>query len=218
MNTLCRKLLIALILCALPAMAVAAETITGKDQQPSDQAAPQTPPATTQKAAEAAAPQPVQQPAAQPAIRIGYVDLLRVSTDSEPGKAGQAKLIEKKNKFQVQIETKRKQLDKQRAAIEAKLSSLSPQQREAKGKEFGKKVEEFQKFGQNAENQLQEMQQELIRTLYGKIEQAAGDYGKAKGFAAIIARRDLLYAASGVDVRDVTDDVVKLINEKDAKK
>ena len=126
--------------------------------------------------------------------------------------------MERKKKFQSQIEAKRKQLDKQRAAIEAKISSYSPQQRDAKGKEFGKKVEEFQKFGQSAENQLLEMQQELSRTLYGKIEQAAREYGKANGFAAIFVKRDLLYSASGVDVRDATDDVVKLINEKDSKK
>ena len=151
-------------------------------------------------------------------LRIGYVDPIRVSTDSETGEAGQVKLIEKKDKLQAQIETKRKQLQKQQAAIEAKLSSLSPKQREAKSKEFGKKVEEFQKFGQGAERQLQELQQELSGILYRKIEQAAVEYGKANGFMAIFVKRDLLYSASGVDVRDVTDDVVKLIDAQARKK
>jgi len=216
MNILCRKLLITLFVSALPAMAIAA-----------DNTPPQATPAATQKSPAAATQQPVQQPTtpamaaapiAQPTVRIGYVDPIRVSTDSEPGKAGQVKLMEKKDKLQSQIETKRKQLEKQQAAIEAKLSSLSPKQREAKSKEFGKKVEEFQKFGQGAERQLQELQQELSGTLYRKIEQAAVEYGKSNGFMAIFVKRDLLYSASGVDVRDVTDDVVKLLDAQARKK
>lgn len=220
MNTFCRRLLITLFVSTLPAMAAAADSLPA-------QTAPQTAPAAAQKSSAAATPQPVQPPttpamaatpAAQPVVRIGYVDPIRVSTDSEPGKAGQTKLLDLKQKLQTQIESKRKQLDKQRAAIEAKLSTLSPQQRDAKGKEFGKKVEEFQKFGQNAEKQLQELQQELSNALYGKTEQAAVEYGKTNGFMAIFVKRDLLYAAIGVDVRDVTDDIVKLVNAQDRKK
>lgn len=216
MNTLYGKILITLFVSALPVMSIAA-----------DNTPVQAAPAATQKSPVTATQLPVRQPTtpamaaapiAQPTVLIGYVDPIRVSTDSEPGKAGQVKLMEKKDKLQAQIETKRKQLEKQQAAIEAKLPSLSPKQREAKSKEFGKKVEEFQKFGQGAERQLQELQQELSGTLYRKIEQAAVEYGKSNGFMAVFVKRDLLYSASGVDVRDVTDDVVKLINEKDSKK
>ncbi|HEX9079851.1 MAG TPA: OmpH family outer membrane protein [Desulfuromonadaceae bacterium] len=215
MNSLCKKLLISLCVCILPSMTLAAEN-------PPAKAAPQAPPATPQKAPVPSAPQPpaaaaTPAKAAEP-LRIGYVDLIRVGSESEPGKEGKDRLTERQKKLQSQIEAKRKQLDKQRAAIEAKLSSLSPKQREAKSKEFGKKVEEFQKFGRNAEEQLQELQQELSRTLYEKVEQAADDYGKASGFTAIIVKRQLLYAANGVDVKDVTDQIIKLVNGKEHKK
>lgn len=223
MNSLCRRLLISLCVCVLPSMALATEgSPTGDRQAPSPgQSASQAPPAVPQKAPVASTLQPSQPPtaAATPAHpRIGYVDLIRLGNESEPGKAGKTRLTERQKKFQSQLEAKRKQLDKQRAAIEAKLSSLSPQQREAKSKEFGKKVEEFQTFGRNAEDQLQELQQELSRGLYEKVEQAANDYGKASGLTAIIVKRELLYAASGVDVKDVTDEVIKLLNEKGQKK
>jgi outer membrane protein len=233
MNSLYRKLLTTLLVCALPAMAVATDNTPGKDQTvPTPvQATPQSTPAPVQKAPEVASPQqPLPAPtaatppksgetsAAQPAIRIGYIDLIRIGTESEPGKAGQAQLTERQKKFKSQLDAKRKQLDKQRSAIEAKLSALSPQQREAKGKEFGKKVEEFQKFGQGAEEQLQELQQAVSRSLFEKVEQVAADYGKTSGLTAIIVKRELLYAASGVDVRDVTDQVIKLLDEKGQEK
>jgi len=217
MNSLFKKLLISLWVCALPPLGFAAESpATAQGQTPPPaQPAVQTAPSAAQKAPETVAPPKSTETVAAPAaVRIGHVDLSRIGSESEPGKADRAKLMERQKKFQTQIEAKRKQLDKQRAAIEAKLSSLSPQQREAKSKEFGKKVEEFQKFGRTAEEQFQELQQEMSRTLYEKVVQAAGEYGKAKGFAAVVNKQDLLYAASGVDVQDVTDEVIKLLNQK----
>ena len=206
MSIFTKNLFLALLLCILPAissadMAAAPESSAATTLQPVQQSTPS-----------AAAVQGDQTQAAQLSGKIGYVDLIRVSTDSATGKADQTKLFELKKKFQTQIDAKRKQLDKQRAEIEAKLSSLSPQQREAKSKEFGKKVEELQKFALNAEKQLQDIQQELSKSLMEKIEQASSDYGKANGFTAIIVKRDLLYVASGVDVRDATDEIVKLLN------
>jgi outer membrane protein len=217
MNTHCRKILIMLLVCALPTLAGATDNVPAPSvPTPVPAAAPKLSIAPTLQPPAPTAPSKATE--ACSATQIGYVDLVRIGSESEPGKEGLAKLSERQKKLKGQLEAKRKYLDKQRAAIEAKLSSLSPQQREAKGKEFGKKVEEFQKFGQNAEEQLQKLLQELSSSLYKKVEQTANEYGKANGFTAIFVKRDLLYAADGVDVKDVTDQVTKLLNEKGQKK
>jgi outer membrane protein len=269
MKTVVRRLLIALLISALSASAMAAETIPASDQkpatpsQPAQQAqqtiqktpeplapqppsaplsnvepqkapsAPATPPATPppyivnpQPASQISIPKPVGVPAAagslqgapeslkaQSAVLVGLVDIFRVSAESDPGKAGQSKLAEKKKKLQSQAEAKRKQLDKLKESIEAQISTLPPGQREAKSKEFRKKVEEFQKFGQNAENELQKLQQELSRTLYEKIEKAATEYAKSNNLSLVIVKRDLLFQSGGVIPMDVTEGIVKLINE-----
>ena len=243
MKTICRKLIILLALCALPIPAGAAENAAGDQKslpaQPAPQAVTEKAPktsepvsskSTSQKPSATALPT-VALPAAavtpqtvpdavkpQQAIVIGYVDLVRVSTESEPGKSGQIKLIEKKQKLQTQIEAKRKQLDKQKAAIEAKLPTLTPGQREAKAKEFQKKVVEYQNFVEKAEKELQDLQQELSRALFEMIEKAASDYGKSSGLALVTVKRDLVYLAGNVTPQDVTEGVVKLINETMQKK
>jgi len=233
MKSVYKKLLTLLLVCALPTVAIAQST-TG-DQKASPPA-PQAVTEATPKTAASPSTKPAEQPALtvtapavtpqitpeafkpQTAILIGYVDLIRVSTESETGKAGQAKLTEKKDKLQNQIESKRKQLDKQRAAIEAKLPTLTQQQRESKAKEFQKKVAEYQKFVQKADNELQELQQELSRTLFEKIEQAAAEYAKSNGLTLVTVKRDLVYLAGNVVPLDVTEGVVKLINEKGRQK
>jgi outer membrane protein len=251
------KLLLALVISALPALALAETPAADQKAPPAASAAtiPPTPPESPLKAAEPprqqqVAPAPVvstpapNEPAkqgppptgtvtqplpaqpgvtvtppisAQPAVLIGEVDLFRVSSDSETGKAGQARLTEKKKKLQNQIENKRKQLDKFRADVEAKMPSLSQDQREAKSKEFRKKVEDFQKFSQKAETEMQELQQDLSRILYEKIQEASAIYAENNRLALVITKRDLLYRGANVVPMDVTDGVVKLINEQDKK-
>jgi outer membrane protein len=166
----------------------------------------------------ASAKKPSEVTSAEQTTHLGHVDLARVAAESETGKAGQAKLADLKKTLQGKIENKRKQLEKQQAAIEAKLKTLSPQQREAKAKEFQKKVEEFQKFGLNAEKELQAKQEEFSDKLFKAIEQASAELGKAKGLALVVIKRELLFLGSGVDVQDVTDGVIELIDGKEAKK
>jgi outer membrane protein len=217
-------LLLTLLVCSLstlaaaePAPAVEAKPVAPQAAPPSSEnkppsllpAAPLN--AGITKTASDASPSPQ-------AMRMGHIDLARVNTESDSGKAGQTRLEEKKKKLQAQIETKRKQIEKLKTSIEAKLQSLTPPQREAKAKEFQKKVDEFQKFGQNSENELQTMQQEIIGALYEKVEQACSVYAKANNLALIVIKRELLYLASGVEVTDVTDGVIKLLNQGEPKK
>ncbi len=243
MKSIFRSILIALLACSLSTIAIATETAPSGDQKPvppaavaapekSPQAATTTPPVVNpQPSPQVAIPQPAGAPAAtvtpqimpepikaQSAIMVGIVDLLRLRAESDPGKAGQAKLAEKKKKLQTQAEAKRKQIDKFKETVEAQMPTLSPDQREAKSREFRKKVEEFQKFGQNAENDLQKLQQELSSSLFEKVEKAAAEYAKSNNLSMVIPKGDLLYQSGGVLPMDVTEGVMKLINDKKVEK
>ncbi|MBK5273947.1 MAG: OmpH family outer membrane protein [Desulfuromonadales bacterium] len=203
-----RYILFTLLACSLSVAAGAADPATGTQPQKPSLLSP------AQQILPTETPKKPEDTSAQQTLRLGHVDLIRISNESETGKAGKLQLAELQKKLQGQIETKRKQLDKQKSAIEAKLSTLTAQQREAKGKDFQKKVEEFQKFGQKAEKELQERQEEFSNSLFKAIEQASSEYGKANGLALVVVKRELLYLGSGVDAQDVTDGVIKLIDKK----
>jgi len=204
-----RLIMFTLLTCSLAASVGAQEDNAAGTPAPLPSllpAAPQAVPAPAQKPAEAAS--------GQQSTRLGHVDLARVAAESETGKAGQAQIGDLKKKLQGQIEAKRKQLDKQKTAIEAKFKTFTNEQREAKAREFQKKVEEFQKFGLKAEKELQSRQEEFSDKLFKAIEQASADLGKAKGLALVVIKRELLYLGSGVDAEDVTDEVIKKIDNK----
>lgn len=205
------KIFIAVLLAALPILAGAEEAkpVTEPKVETAVQPAP---PALTNPAVKAVEPGK-----AERTIKFGYADMLKLGSESIQGKAAKARFEEKSDKYKSQIAAKQKQLEKKKAAIQAKLATLTPEQRAAKAKDFEKKVEEYQKFVQKAENEMQAFQEEISRKLYQDIEQAAVAYGKANGFAAICVKKDILYLGSGVDVQDVTDAILKLVNEKGQK-
>jgi outer membrane protein len=208
-----KKVLLALLICSLPSLGTAAESTPATEALKTPAPVQAAPPAET-----AAAKKTIETPKAAQSPRLGYADIARISSESALGKASTVQAKQKQEKLQTQIQAKRKLLDKQKAAIEAKFVSLTPAQRETKGKEFQKKVEEFQKFGFNAEKELQTLQEELSKALFDTIEQAAVEYGKANGLALVVVKREILYLSSGVDSQDVSEGIIKLMDEKWQKK
>jgi outer membrane protein len=208
-----RKVLLALLICSLPSLGSAAESAPAAETLKTPAPVQAAPPADA-----AAAQKTPETPKAAQALRIGYADIDKIQSESALGKASLAQVKAKQEKLQSQIQTKEKQLVKQQDALKAKLASLTPAQREAKAKEFQKKVEEFQKFGQGAEKELQTLKQELGKSFSDAIEQAAGEYGKANGLALVVVKRELLYLSSGVEAQDVSEGIIKQMNEKWQKK
>lgn len=212
-NTIFKKLLIALVI-ALPTLSAAADGAPAADPKASAPAkisvgAPQL--ITTES-------KPAERAAAQPSAKIGYVDIIKIGVESDRGKALKDLLTNKKDQLQKKVDGKKKQIEKLKASIEAKIQTMTPQQREAKSKEFQKKLEEFQKFAQSSEEELFTLQDKETKILYEDIEKAAAAHGKANGFAVIVVKKELLYVGSAVDAQDVTDALIKALNEAGQKK
>lgn len=217
-SKLMKQLLIAMMI-ALPIQSNAAETAPAVPAAESKIAAPA-------PAAVVATPTPVAVPAVKPVEtavtipgpKLGYVDIARIAGDSDRGKALKAQLTAKKDALQAKIDGRKKQIEKFKASIEAKLPLMMPQQREAKSKEFQKKLEDFQKFARSSEEELYKLQEKETKSLYEDMEKAAADHGKANNFAVIVVKKELLYVGNSVDAQDVTDAVIKALNAAGPKK
>lgn len=206
MPTIFKRVLIACFF-AVPSLACAAgNSAVAKPAAPPQMAAP-APAEAAPKAAAAAL-----------TARIGYVDMTKIATESEQGKALKTLLTTKKDKLQGKIDVKKKQIEKLKASIEAKIAKMTPQQREAKSKEFQKKVGELQKLARESEEEFVSLQDKETEALFKTIEQSAVAYGKANGFAAIVAKKEMLYVGSSVETQDVTEALIKELNQAGKKK
>ena len=207
-----KKLLFALLI-ALPTLANAADSISVVEPKGAaatiEATAPQTPTAPLQTAAAAAV---------LPAPKLGYVDIVRIGADSDRGKALKSLLTARKDALQKKIDGRKKQIEKLKTSIESKLPGMTPQQREAKSREFQKKLEEFQKFVRSSEEEFYKLQEKETTALFADVEKIAVDYGKANDYAVIVVKKELLYVGTAVDAQDVTDALIKALNAAGPKK
>lgn len=152
------------------------------------------------------------------AVRVGVIDMQRISTESAMGKTAQSTVKSKQQKLQKDLDARKAKLDKMQADIERQMPTLKPAQRDAKIKEFQKKVDEMQKSGRSGEKELMAIQEKLTTELLDTIEQAARDIGTASGLAAVVVKGNLLYLEKGVEAKDISAEVVTLMNAKDTQK
>lgn len=208
-----KSLLLAMII-ALPTLLNAAESLPAAETKsaapaPAAAIAPQ----TTSIAAKPSEAAPIRQ-----SPKLGYVDITRIGGDSDRGKALKALLTNKKESLQTKIDSRKKQIEKLKASIESKLSGMTPQQREAKSKEFQKKLDDFQKFARNSEEEFYKLQEKETKALFEDVERVAAEYGQTNNFAAIVVKKELLYVGNAVDAQDVTDALIKSLNSAGQKK
>jgi outer membrane protein len=183
----------------------------------------------TAKPAAAAAPAPAETaattapatPAANPTtgkeVKVGFITLSKVAAETAEGKAATGKLSVRSTKLREKIDAKQKQLEKQKAAIESKLPTMTPKERQTKGNEFQKKVEDLQKMIRASELEMSEMQEKLTGEVYARIKEAAAAYGKANGYAIVVEEKAVLYLAEELKPKDLTDEIIQDMDKKPAK-
>jgi outer membrane protein len=140
-------------------------------------------------------------------LKIGYVDLGKVFDGYQATKESDRFLEQKGRQKQAELEGRVTELKKLRESLEL----LNDQAREAKAKELEEKSDEFQRLKSKSQRDLLRERNRIARTILQEIEKAVAEYAKANGFSVILDERSLLY---GETVFDVTDEVLRVLNER----
>lgn len=174
-------------------------------------------PATAATTAPAAPAAPAANPTAEKEAKVGFITLSKVAAETAVGKAATGKLSVRSNKLREKIEAKQKQLEKQKTAIESKLPTMTPKERQTKGNEFQKKIEDLQKMVRASELEMSELQEKLTSEVYAQIKEAAAAYGKANGYAIVVEEKAVLYLAEELKPKDLTSEIIQDMDKKPAK-
>ena len=145
-------------------------------------------------------------------VKLGSVDFRKVAQQSETGKKAASGLKEMTEKYQVALNTKGKELDKLKKALEEKGSKLTETKRDAKEKELQKKFLEYRQFGEKAEREMLKKEEELTKQLGEELEKVVKEFGQKNGYAAIVRKDALIYNDARYEVKDLTDEIVKLFD------
>jgi Skp family chaperone for outer membrane proteins len=157
---------------------------------------PATPPAATQKPATPPAVPPRPYPEG---AKIAFVNIPRIATESAEGKASTARVQALQQKKLAELTAKNKQVE----TAQAKLSSgglLSEEARAATQKEIDKLQVEIQRLQQDADAELQDLQQQLQLDFQRKLTPVIQQLAAEKGLHMILPDSGLVWADLGLDL------------------
>ena len=177
--------------------------------------APASPAPQTQKPATPPA-QPAQPPAAQAAppapfpegAKIAFVVLQRIANESAEGKAASTRIQALQQKKAQELADKQKQLQGIQAKLEKEASVMSATAQADLTKQAERINTEIQRFTQDAQQELGELQQQLQQQFEARVTPVLEEVRKEKGLLLIFNGPDsgLVAADPGLDI---STDVIK---------
>ena len=147
--------------------------------------------------------------------KIGVVDLQRVLETSNPGKTAQAEIKKQKDVMEQELKQKGAEIEQLRIQFERESMVMSKEKREEKEREGRIKLNDFKTLQQRYRSDLQSLEQKLVTELRDDVNGLVEEIGKKEGYLLIINNFSVMYAPASIDI---TDQLIKQMNEKYAKK
>ena len=164
---------------------------------PTGQAAPAVP--APAQATPAPPPQPIPFPAG---AKVGFVNLQAIAQLSTDGKAAAAKVNALAQKKQTEAADKAKALQTNQQKLETSGSVMSDTARAQLQKDIERQTVEGQRFEQDAQAELNELQQQLQQEFQGKLMPVLEAISKEKGLQVLFSAGDsgVIWAEPGIDL------------------
>jgi Skp family chaperone for outer membrane proteins len=180
---------------------------------------PATAPAQPPQGAAPAVPAPAPQPPVPfpQGAKVGFVNLQAIAQLSSDGKAAAAKVNALAQKKQTEAADKAKLLQSNQQKLETSGTVMSDAARAQLQKDIERQTLEGQRFEQDAQAELNELQQQLQQEFQTKLMPVLEAISKEKGLQVLFSAGDsgVIWAEPGIDL---TLEAVKRLDTKPAAK
>lgn len=140
-------------------------------------------------------------------LKIGYINLQKALNDCSAGKEAIAELEAETKKRQEDVDKKQEELKKLNEEIEKKKSVWSEDMKEQKQKELQAKMQEFQRFYLQSNDDLKRREQDKKTVIIKDLIELAKPMAKEKGYTFLFELQGLIY---GPPEADLTADLIKV--------
>ncbi|HEY1236329.1 MAG TPA: OmpH family outer membrane protein [Candidatus Binatia bacterium] len=148
---------------------------------------------------------------AQERIKIGFIDIQRVISESQPGKRASDRLQAQIKKAEGDVVKERQDLEKLRADIEKKGPLLKDEERRNLEADYQRRSVSLQRAMSDYQQDLQQKRNEMMSEILKDLEQIVNEIGKADKFTLILERSQILYSDQGIDI---TSKVIETFNSR----
>ena len=147
--------------------------------------------------------------------KIGVIDLQKILETSGAGKSIQAELKKQKEQMETDLKQKGAEIEKINKRLERESMVMSKEMREEKEREQRIKINDFKSLQKKYRSDLQKLEVEMMNQLQQDIKELVDGIGKKEGYLLIINKYSVLYSPGSIDI---TEDLIKKLNAKAAKK
>ena len=147
-------------------------------------------------------------PAWSAELKIGSVDIQKAINECNAGKVAKNEISKEVEKFQRLVAEKQKELQTMKESLEKQAPMLNPETRTAKEKEYQTKLRDFQRWGQDNENELNQKRGEMEKNISSGLQKVIQKVGADEGYTLILEKNEsiVLFVSKTIDI---TDRVIK---------
>ena len=141
-------------------------------------------------------------------LKIAYVDIQKAVNESNAGKDAKKLITKDVEKFQGQIADKQKVLQTMKESLEKQAPMLNPDARATREKEYQNKLREFQRWGEDSQNEINQKRMEMERNISIGLQKVIQKVGADEGYTLILEKNEsiVLFVSKALDI---TDRVIK---------
>ncbi|HYA93897.1 MAG TPA: OmpH family outer membrane protein [Thermodesulfobacteriota bacterium] len=138
-------------------------------------------------------------------IKVGWVDTERAVNECNAGKEAKKALLQEVEKVQRLIAEKQKELQEMKGSLEKQGLMLTPEARAAREKELQTKLRDFQRWGEDVQNELKQKQIEMERNISSGLVKVVQEIGAKEGYTVILRRNEniVLFTSKSIDLTDL---------------
>jgi outer membrane protein len=143
--------------------------------------------------------------------KIGCIDIQKAVNDCNAGKDAKKTMGKEVEKFQRLIAERQKELQGMKESLDKQGPMLNPDARTAKEKEYQSKLRDFQRWGEDSQNEINQKRVEMERNISAGLLKVIQKVGADDGYTLIFEKNEniVLFASKAIDI---TDRVIKLFD------
>jgi len=140
--------------------------------------------------------------------KIGWVDMQKAVNECNAGKEAKKALTKEAEKDQRLIVEKQNELKEMKESLEKQVLLLTPEARTTKEKELQTKLRDFQRWGEDVQNELKQKQIEMERNISRGLIKVVQEIAAKEGYSVILQKNEAIVLFSSKST-DLTDQVIK---------
>jgi len=142
-------------------------------------------------------------------FKIAYVDIQKAVNECNAGKEAKKVITKEVEKFQRLIAERQKELQTMKESLEKQAPMLTPDARGVREKEYQNKLREFQRWGEDTQNEINQKRVEMERNISMGLQKVIQKMGADEGYTLILEKNEsiVLYVSKTIEI---TDRVIKV--------